>query len=159
MRCNIGTCVGSTCSNGIKNSTIAFLKPQQLKWGSTWHFVHMMSLALASLSHYANSIINCTIAFIRLWQLKWDATWLFWSCDATGVDLSVKWSWWCHQGNITFLILYWKQPKWGTTWCFCHWHHWYQCWCIVKPTVLSMAPMHFLGENDWHEVQHDFSVM
>ena len=39
---------------------------------------------------------------------------------------------------------------------FCHWH---QSCHDVMPTVLSMAPLHFLHQDDWNKVQHGLLVM
>ena len=36
----------------------------------------------------------------------------------------------------------------------CHWH-----WHHVMPTVSSMTPLDFLGQDDQNEVKHDFLVM
>ena len=37
---------------------------------------------------------------------------------------------------------------------FSHWHHCHWCWCHMMQTVLSLVPLHSLGEDNSNEVQH-----
>ena len=57
-------------------SKLAVLGSRERKWGATWFFHHLVSLALPSMSYHTNSIINGTIAFHMLRKLKWSTTWL-----------------------------------------------------------------------------------
>ena len=68
----------------------------------------------------------------------------------------VTWCWWHHQWHNAFLMSKWL------TWCcsmsflliYCLWH-WHGQHVMLM--VLSMSQLHFLGQDDWKEVQHDFS--
>ena len=85
-------------------------------------------------SHDAKRILNGTSASLRLRQSKWHVAWLLRSHDATAISIHITWyhwHWCCHV-----ILLHWCQ------------HH-------VMWTALSMAPLHYLGQENQNEVQHD----
>ena len=119
-------------TDGIINSTTAFVISRWSKWDATWLTGHLMAVLLALVSHDVNSITNGTITFLRLRQLKWDATWCFChmmplaSCDASGIGVDVMWCncisvsiMWYEQHHQWYLCIpYVKMTKWGAKWYF-----------------------------------------
>ena len=141
-------------ANSVVKGTTAFIRLRQLKWSVIWVFVIWYLLALASVSHAVNSIINGTNAFLRLGNWNERQYDLFGqvmplvlasvSHDADGVingttavlrSLMIE-----MRFKMNFLSL--------TPLCTSGWYN-------MMPTILSMAPLHSLGQDNWNVVQHD----
>ena len=108
-------------------------------------FIHVMPFVSVLALHCANGSENDTISFLRARQLKWGITW---TCHAIGTGVSVTWCWWHLQWHhciyyisMTYLVM-----------C-CHWNWNKKCMMLM---ALSRATLHFLGQNNSNEVQHDF---
>ena len=88
----------------------------------------VMALVSALVSHNANGIINAA----------WNGVQHVWSCDPTGIGVSIMWCQQCHQYhhwtpevkmiqmrcNMNFLVT---------------WHQWHHCWCQIMPLELLSA--------------------
>ena len=119
--------------------------------------VHVMPLALASVSNDANSIINGTTTSLMLRTAE--------RCNVTSL---VMWFYW-HQHHMMETALPMKplhssgQDDWNEVQCkfwscdnigICiMWHQWH--WHHMMPIASSMAPLHSLDQDDQNEVQHD----
>ena len=75
----------------------------------------------------------------RLRQLTLVTTWLFWSHYAIGAGIIVMWC--CHLWHHCIPLVNDDQNEVQHD-LFGNWHHWYQGWCHMTPTVLSMTPLH-----------------
>ena len=59
------------------------------------------------------------------------------------------------KGTTPFLMLNWlkKATQWLSVMCY-HWH-WNKQYVMLM--ALSIAPLHVIAQDDWNEMQHDFS--
>ena len=117
---------------------------------------HLMPLVLLSVSDHAKNTMNSTTAFlsfkkIAIWYWCWchvmPTTLVSALCD---VDSTIS-------GMIAFFKSRWL--KWGKTWLF------WSCATIgtshaihVMVIVLLITQLHFLGQGNWNEMQHEFLV-
>ena len=95
-----------------------------------------------SVSHDANSVINGTILFVRSRWSKWDATW----CLVI----------WCHYHQHQHLVM----PMASSTaplHLFSQ-DNQHRHWCLYHMILVAskMTLLHFLGQDNWNKVQHDF---
>ena len=157
------------------SSMATFCSLVKHNWNKVWHdsFGHMMLLtpmqasyntygivnrtilvrllALASASFDANVIVNSTIIFTRSRWLKKCIIYLF--------SLVMPWCWcWCHMMptvSINDTIPFVRSRLWkgDATWQFAHLMP--LASSSMMPMVSSMATLHFFGQNNQSEVQHN----
>ena len=90
------------------------------------------------------------------------------SHDTIGIGVSVMWChcidvsiMWCGQHHQWYHYI--PKVKRIKIWCnmtfWVMWHHWHQPWHHVIPILFTMAPLHFLCQGNWNEVQQNFLVV
>ena len=111
---------------------------------------HLMPLIPMLAPHDANEIVNVTTAFWGLGQDNQNEVkhvfsgnvmpfvLIFASHAANGIKYKTT-------AFFRHLKLLW------VIWCHWHWHH-----CHIMSTLLSVAPLHSLGWDNWNEVHHNF---
>ena len=136
-------------------------------WNNVQHnlFGHMMPLMLVPLTLDTIIVISGAIAFVRWRWLKWGATFLIWWCDAIGAGISIMWCWqycqWHHCLSLIKIIkMRWHMIFWSCATIVANVSIiWHQFQFYMTLMALSMALLHFLGQDDQYKVQHDILVI
>ena len=117
-------------------------------------FSHVTPLLPLSMSHNATGIINGTTAFLP-WVKAIKLRWTRYICYVMPLAPALHDAHGIFSCTTAFLKPRWS--KWGTTWVlFVMPQHWCQHWHHMMPMVSLMAPLHFLGQDNWIEIQCDF---
>ena len=131
-----------------------------------WHWCHFRDV---------DGIINSTTAFHMSRQLKWHPTWHFGLVQQLAsimalLDATEVGDMWCHCISVSIM------------WCGQHinstipslrswWSKWCATWLLNHVTLLALAqvscdanssslgPLHFLGQDNWKEVQYEILVI
>ena len=123
----------SLCENNWNNVEYIFL----VMW---YHWCWYQSTMMPK------SVINHTIPFLKSRWWKGNITWHFWSHNASAQALC--------DFNGTNALHRSTCLKWRTTWLFWLCNAIDACTSIPCHWMLSMAPLHFLAQDDWKELQH-----